>query len=323
MPFAICIARTCRVKFNTCMNVNPLPKINRRGCELCGASSVRELYTARDRLSNSQQHFIIAACDGCGVLRTLPEMSDGELSWYYSGDYWAQENEPDPGWIKLNQAEKTRFLSKCGLIRGSILDVGCGAGFFLRALDPERWDRFGVETGSAAAAIAGRALGQQRVFNGTLIESACADETFDVVTFWSSLEHMNDPRANLLEARRVIKTAGTLIVQVPNIASYQARWFGSDWFALDAPRHRYHFSRGTLIRLLDEAGFEAYRVSFFSKNHNSHALRQSLKTRMGVNKSTGKRILFTLSTPFIKPFDFLATLFAEGATLTVAARARD
>lgn len=303
------------------MNVYPQPKVNRRGCELCGASSVRELYTARDRLGNSQQHFIIAACDGCGVYRTMPEMSEGELSWFYSGDYWAHQNEPETEWLKKNQAEKRRFLSKCGLIRGSILDVGCGAGFFLRALDAERWDRFGVETGRSAAASAARALGQHRVFNGTLIESACADETFDVVTFWSSLEHMNDPRANLLEARRVIKPSGTLIIQVPNIASYQARWFGGDWFALDAPRHRYHFNRDTLGRLLAETGFEVYRVSFFSKNHNSHALRQSLKTRLGAAKSTGNRILFTLLTPFIKPFDFLATLMGEGATMTVAARA--
>jgi hypothetical protein len=108
---------------------------------------------------------------------------------------------------------------------------------------------------------------------------------------------------------------------VPNINSYQARWFGGDWFALDAPRHRYHFSRATLERLLDETGFEVYRVTFFSKNHNAHALRQSLKTKMGADQSRRNRILFTLSTPFIKPFDFLATLVGEGATLTVAARA--
>ncbi|HEY7915286.1 MAG TPA: class I SAM-dependent methyltransferase [Blastocatellia bacterium] len=303
------------------MNVHPQAKVNRRGCELCGASSFRELYTARDRLSNSQQHFIIAFCEQCGVYRTLPEMSEGELSWYYRDDYWGNENEPSPGWIKKNQAEKTRFLARCGLIRGSILDVGCGSGFFLRALDGERWDRFGVETGQAAAASAGRALGPHRVFNGTLIESACADEAFDVVTFWSSLEHMNDPRANLLEARRIIKPAGTLIVQAPNIESYQARWFGGDWFALDAPRHRYHFSRATLERLLNETGFEIYRSTFFSKNHNAHALRQSLKTRLGADKSRPNRLLFTLSTPFIKPFDFIATLFGAGATLTVAARA--
>jgi 2-polyprenyl-3-methyl-5-hydroxy-6-metoxy-1,4-benzoquinol methylase len=305
--------------------MNPRPESNPEltplACDLCGSVTVRELYTAKDRLRNTDLLFSIAECFGCGVLRTLPDMSDAELARYYPDDYWGGAG-PSQTWIESSQSEKTRFLSRCGLAGGSILDVGCGSGFFLRALSPARWERFGVETSEAAARAAERAAGSGHVFAGTLTQSAWADSTFDVVTFWSALEHTNEPRANLREAKRIIKRGGSLIVQAPNAASYQARFFGADWFALDAPRHRYHFTLSLLDRLLSEIGFEVYRVTYFSKAHNSHALRQSLKSKLLSRESHAfNRTLFYLSIPFIKPCDLLMTALGEGATLTVAARA--
>jgi 2-polyprenyl-3-methyl-5-hydroxy-6-metoxy-1,4-benzoquinol methylase len=290
-------------------------------CDLCGSVAVRELYTAKDRLCNTDLPFRIAECCGCGLWRTLPEMSEAELAPYYPDDYWGGA-EPSQNWIESSQSDKTRFLSRCGLDGGTILDVGCGSGFFLRALGAAKWQRFGVETSEPAARAAEKESGSGQVFTGTLTQSEWADSTFDVVTFWSALEHTNEPRANLREARRIIKPGGSLIVQVPNAASYQARFFGGDWFSLDAPRHRYHFTLSLLDRLLAETGFEIYRFTYFSKAHNAHALRQSLKSKLLSRESNAfNRTLFYLSIPFIKPCDLLMTALGDGATLTVAARA--
>src|SRR5438105_6856496 len=249
-PPKVCCRSSRRVEFSCEMNAFPQTKPSPRGCGVCGATSARELYTAGDRLRNSERRFILGGCDGCGVLRTLPEMSDAELALFYPKDYWG--GQPSLDWIRKSQAEKTSFLASCEPRGGRILDVGCGAGFFLRALDPKTWDPFGIEIGKAAAAAAERVIGVGRIFNGTLIASACEDEYFDVVSFWSALEHTNEPRDHLSEARRILKRGGSLIVQVPNAASYQARWFGGDWFALDVPRHRYHFTTKTLTRLLGD-----------------------------------------------------------------------
>lgn len=299
-----------------------LPDSTETACDLCGSTTVRELYTARDRLRNADTLFRVTECGGCGVWRTLPEMSEAELANYYPRDYWGDEAEPSQRWIESSQFEKTQFLKRCGLTDGRILDVGCGSGFFLRALDAEKWDRYGVEIGESASNFAELAIGSARVLNGTLDQAKWPDSTFDVVTLWSSLEHTNHPRANLGKARRITKLGGSVIVQLPNAASYQARMFGGDWFALDVPRHRYHFTLPLLTRLLSESGFEIYRVTFRSKAHNSHALRQSLKTKLiGNNKRLLGKAQFFLLIPFIKPFDWMMTMLSEGATLTVAARA--
>jgi SAM-dependent methyltransferase len=292
------------------------------GCDLCGATTTRGLYTTRDRLHHSDQSFIIAACDGCGVLRTLPEMTERELAAYYPQDYWGEANEPTPAWIRSSQSDKTEFLAACALTSGRILDVGCGSGWFLRTLDGNRWERFGVETGAAAAQTARRALGNEQIFTGPLLAAAHPDASFDVVAFWSALEHMNNPRANIIQARRKLRPGGTLIVQVPNAASYQARWFEGNWFALDAPRHRYHFTLATLDRLLSGSGFNIYRTTFHSKAHNAHALRQSLKSKLYTADSPlAQRALFLAAIPFLKPFDWLMSTRGQGATLTIAARA--
>lgn len=285
-------------------------------CDVCGATAARELYTAKDRLRNSTETFSIVACNGCGTLRTLPEMTDRELASFYPGDYWG--GVPTDKWIRKTQAEKTSFLQACGLVNGTILDVGCGAGFFLRALDGDKWNRYGVEIGEPSARSATDALGAGRVFTGRLIEAEFDDATFDVVTLWSALEHTNEPRANLVEARRVLKESGTLIVQVPNVGSYQTRVFGGDWSAMDAPRHRYHFNQRTLGKLLSETGFKVSRSTLFSSSHNAHALRQSLKAKMHGLGPIGL-VPFLFSIPFIKPFDWAMTALGHGATLTVAA----
>jgi 2-polyprenyl-3-methyl-5-hydroxy-6-metoxy-1,4-benzoquinol methylase len=293
----------------------------RQGCELCGSTQARELYTARDRLSNADARFAIAECLGCGVLRTLPEMTDAQLAAFYPNDYWGGNTPVSEDWIRKSQHEKIRVLFACGLKGGRILDVGCGAGFFLRALDSERWDAFGVEVGAAASAAAKLALGKERVFNGSLVDAACAESFFDVVTLWSTLEHTNEPRLTLEESRRILKPGGSIIVQVPNASSYQARLFGGAWFSLDAPRHRYHFTKNTLLALLHKTGFDTYYTTFFSRTHNSHALKQSLKFKLaGGSLGVAGKAMFHLAAPFIKPFDWLLTVLNEGATLTVAAR---
>ena len=301
--------------------MKPQPEPATRGCGLCGSTSGRELYITRDRLGKSDEAFSIIECSGCGVLRTLPEMSEAELGRFYPDDYWGAQ-ESTQQWVYSSQREKTDFIARCGLSGGMVLDVGCGAGFFLRALDDRKWGRYGVETSVAASKLAESYIGTGHVVTGTLTESSWADSRFDLITFWSALEHTNEPRTYLQKARSLLKEGGTLVVQLPNAASYQARRFEGDWLALDAPRHRYHFTFPVLERLLSETGFEVYRTTYFSKAHNSHALRHSLKAKLGIKNASALRYArFYLSLALANPIDTAMSWFGRGATLTMAAKA--
>ena len=76
---------------------------------------------------------------------------------------------------------------------------------------------------------------------------------------WHVLEHLHDPKGALLEARRILRPGGRLVVAVPNFSSLQARWAGAAWFHLDLPRHLWHFPLAALRRLLADCGFEIRR----------------------------------------------------------------
>ena len=295
---------------NNLMRISP--------CSLCGTCEASEAFNAFDRLEQSRQKFPIVRCNGCGVMRTLPEMDEKELGKFYPEDYWG--GEPTEEWLQLTQADKLRSLSHCKLSGGRILDVGCGAGYFLRLLDEKTWMRFGVEISPQAAHEAAKILGERNIYIGNLLDTFFPAASFDCLTFWSSLEHMNDPRANLVEARRIIKPGGSILIEVPNNASYQARHFKGDWFAIDAPRHRYHFTAQILNQALQDTGFEVYYQTFHSRLHNAHSLRQSLKKRLWKKSVVGSATFLALI-PFLRPFDYVMSSLGKGATLTLAARA--
>jgi SAM-dependent methyltransferase len=79
---------------------------------------------------------------------------------------------------------------------------------------------------------------------------------FDAVAFQHALEHVVDPRDDLVRARELLRPGGLLLVAVPNFGSWQRRRFGAAWFHLDLPRHRTHFTSAGLGRLLAACGFE-------------------------------------------------------------------
>lgn len=285
-------------------------------CPVCGGERFRSIFEARDRLGLSEERFEVRRCDGCGLAATWPPASEGDLARFYPDEYWGESSEPAQAWIVRSQREKTSAVERHAPGGGRLLDVGCGAGFFLRALDPARWERWGVEIAPRSAAAAERHVGEGRVVAGRLADAPLDEGSFDVVTFWASLEHVVDPRADLDRARRLLAPSGLLVVQVPNVESYQARWYGPDWFALDLPRHRFHFSPETLGRLLGAAGFEPVETRYRSETHDPHALKQSLKVRLLGRRAPLGRLRYYAAAPFLKLVDRVA----GGATLTVAAR---
>jgi SAM-dependent methyltransferase len=142
---------------------------------------------------------------------------------------------------------------------GDVLDVGCGSGAMLLALEQAGWRAHGIELDEGAVRAA-NAAGLGRVRAGDLLDAGYEDRAFDVVRFSHSLEHMRSPRAELTEARRILRPGGRLAIAVPDFGALLRRLVGERWFYLDLPRHLWHFDRRTLSRLASETGFEVARV---------------------------------------------------------------
>jgi len=72
---------------------------------------------------------------------------------------------------------------------------------------------------------------------------------------YHTLEHVYSPKKLLREAHRILKPDGILIVEVPNIDSFSARFFGKRWMPLALPLHVNHFSPATLSGILRQTHF--------------------------------------------------------------------
>ncbi len=83
--------------------------------------------------------------------------------------------------------------------------------------------------------------------------------SFDVVTLDQVIEHVASPSALLAGIRQVLRPGGTLIVSTPNPEGWGAALFGRRWIHWHAPYHLQFFSRGSMSRLAEQAGFRIDR----------------------------------------------------------------
>ncbi|MEW6667854.1 MAG: class I SAM-dependent methyltransferase [Thermodesulfobacteriota bacterium] len=195
----------------------------------------------------------VLRCPVCGLVFTAEMQEPAEMEGHYSMEYF------DP-YVKTRSVhDRKRFRARLKEIRklhfpGTLLDVGCGAGFFLNIAREGGHHVSGVELSGWAAAAARENFGL-RVFNGQLKEAGFSPESFDVITLWHILEHVADPRDLLSHVHGILKEDGILAVEVPNIGSIAARIAGKHWELLAPREHFYYFNPQTLLRLLRLVGF--------------------------------------------------------------------
>jgi len=99
--------------------------------------------------------------------------------------------------------------------KGKVLDVGCGLGTFLAVAKSRGWDAQGTDVSQYAAESVRKNLGIE-VFCGSLINGNWPSESFDLITFWDSIEHVANPREYLARARELLKPEGRVIISTDN-----------------------------------------------------------------------------------------------------------
>ncbi len=119
----------------------------------------------------------------------------------------------------LNLAKRLRLIERHAgpLVKRRVLDCGCGAGEYVRALLERGADAFGVEF-DARKIAAGQAHGGElasRIRVGDLEALAFPDASFDLALLNEVLEHVPDETAALAELRRVLRPGGRLVVLSP------------------------------------------------------------------------------------------------------------
>lgn len=135
------------------------------------------------------------------------------------------------------------------------LDVGCGSGGLVMTAQEYGFRAEGIDLRESAVKRC-NALGL-RAFKSTLQEHAQAGP-FDVVSLCDVLEHVPFPREMVRDARKALSPGGSLVVSCPNLDTFHMLPPEENpyWWELE---HFHNFSRGRLITLLEQEGFEDFR----------------------------------------------------------------
>lgn len=230
----------------------PSPSCN--ACE--GPLEGDPVLRSRDRQGIAAGEFEVRVCRDCGSGATFPAVEEPELGAYYGDAYAPHESGALTGRLAaVAMAARLRgrlfrpLLAGGGTSARSALDVGSGRGDLLRVLQTRGWTVTGLEPSPEAARVAQR-LGVKTEI-GTLAGAELPRQAFDAVIFHHSLEHVPRPVEALRGARGLLKPGGAVYVAVPNFASRSSRRRREEWWALDVPRHRTHFTpRGLRSALL-------------------------------------------------------------------------
>ncbi len=149
------------------------------------------------------------------------------------------------------------------LQNSTVLDVGCGSGKWVRWLQSQGVDAFGLEPSEA---LFERFLQSDAAFQNGLLtrQLALPHEAYAVITSFDVLEHVERPFEFLAELARRLEPGGKLFLSSPDVGSLAARLLGRAWHFY-GPYHLSYFSRDTLQRVAPLLGLRLIDYRYRSR----------------------------------------------------------
>lgn len=221
-------------------------------CPLCSNASFKKV--------QQSGRFIIKECRKCSLIYTTPFPTQMELKTLYGREYFKPYVESDSEKQSIFN-KRIKWLQQ-HVSSGKILDIGCETGIFLEIMRGRGWEIYGAEFSEIACNYAKERLGKT-VFCGEVKDAHFADDTFDVVTLWHTLEHLTNPLEVLHESRRILRPGGMLFIEVPNIRfirNYILNMLGIKKYFF-FKEHVIHFSQTTLAAAVKAAGFAIIEIT--------------------------------------------------------------
>lgn len=233
-------------------------------CQLCGNSESLPLFVAKDRLHGFEGEFSYVKCNQCSLVYMNPQLSDESVALFYPNNYAPHKHEANTQSVlktKHYPREVRTILTKKPNEQSRLLDVGCGNGKFLFQLkNLIGCSVYGVDVSKLAVKTA-KNLYDIEIFEGTVTEAPFENDSFDVITAWSYIEHVNNPLEVLNKLHNLLKLRGDLIIKTPNFNSINRLLFKEKWYHLDCPRHLFLYTPQTISRLLNKTGFIVKKIT--------------------------------------------------------------
>ena len=178
-----------------------------------------------------------------------------------------------------------------------VLDIGCGAGAFLRLVADRGVETFGLDASDALIELARTRLPQADLRVGEMEALPYQDDTFDLVTGFNAFFFANDMVAALREAGRVAKPGAPVVIQV--WGPYERRDLDAMMKSAhpflpprppDAPPEPEFWKPGVLEGMAAQAGLEpgeAFDITWAYEYPDVETLGRAMMAPAGIAKLVG------------------------------------
>jgi ubiquinone/menaquinone biosynthesis C-methylase UbiE len=222
-----------------------------KSCQLCGDAPLAEFVVPGSTT--------LWRCKACGLYQNgrLVDHSAYEAE-YHSGYEHHREKKLRTAIVRLNRiAPLVRAKSP------RLLDVGSSVGCVIEAALKRGWQAVGIDVSASAVEFCReRNLPCRLVAGATL---PFPDHSFDVLTAWHVIEHVENVESTLAEWFRVLRPGGVMALETPDAASPIVRVRGSKYRKFWAPEHTYTFTPRTLAAFIERAGLDVLNRPVFGR----------------------------------------------------------
>lgn len=232
-------------------------------CQLCGHEPLRKFVVPSTT--------VLWRCSRCGLYQYGPmaagmpqsppsEKPAGELSlcpeWCTEGRF---RRKVRTATVRLN-----RIAPLLTADHVTMVDVGCGFfGAVMEAANRRGWTAMGTDVGEAAVFHCRR-----RGYRCEICENGhlpFEDQSFDLLTAWNVIEHVQDVTESLMEFRRVLRKGGILAMETSNANCLKARFLGARYRRFWPRGHTYTFPPRSLSQFVERAGFQVVGQPFVGR----------------------------------------------------------
>ncbi|UTW63892.1 class I SAM-dependent methyltransferase [bacterium SCSIO 12741] len=243
-----------------------MSRIDYTHCPVCDHQHFKPFLAVPDH-SVSKEVFELVECSNCGFVFTQNVPSEDTIGPYYQSEAYISHSDSKKGVINrvYHRVRQYMLNRKWKLISGltahrTLLDIGCGTGYFPDYMQNKGFEVTGVEKDPDARKTCKDLFGLDVLDPDVFLDKGLGKK-FGAITLWHVLEHLHQLNRYLETMHKHLEDDGILVIAVPNHDSLDAAHYKSDWAAYDVPLHLWHFTPSDIDNLAEKHGFNRIRLT--------------------------------------------------------------
>lgn len=203
-------------------------------------------------------------CSTCNLIYISPRPTLNEIVNLYSHDEAniSAVSHIKGDFIKTIYAKHHLKIIKRYIGKGKLLDIGAGAGYFLKEARQQGFDVYGIEFNKDQTDFIMNSL-KIRCERSPLSEELFDFGKFDVIYHCDVISHLYDPINDFKIMNHKLNESGFVIFETGNLGDISSKYL-KYFTKFQYPDHLFFYSEANIKTLLEQTGFELVKIYRFS-----------------------------------------------------------